>query len=421
MYAGVIGLWLPLNPGTCGDIVAEISDKKLWPKLPDGTIDWEVVFEHPENGLVRLIEDASKSQTLIDCAATIIQSLFSRDGDEDVRAKYTQALAKVTSSGTTDVAIVGAQIQDILRGIKGNRVKAAAEWSAHKKQQSDERRRRHDTDIEFVFTDVFCDLFDRKLQVMWGGVTQQPLDGRKLPYTVSSDFARVFESVVRDVIVPAMTEKCRHIISEAGREKTADRRPYLENRLMEPKTQNQVWDIWKTAWGDLMVDKDPPKKPDAGKGGVFGMIKQVVNDAFPKEGAYTIDDWQRDADKIENHNRKAHDTRATLLAPSTIYEAPLIEDLDRLMNFYAIDSGELRKEISGIRQFAQEEDSAARNFESFSKGKDLELAIIAVSFQDPDRFLREPDPMLPHILGGKKDHELSRGMPLLMRALGHLL
>jgi hypothetical protein len=400
--------------------VAKQKDPKNWPRLPDGTVDWEIVFEHPSDGLIRLIEDASKSETLIECTAVIIQSLFARDSDGDMRAKYTKMLAKLSASENNDVATVLAEIMEILRGIKDNRVVAAKEWAAHKEQQAKKRRKKHDETVEEVFADVLCELFGRKMQVMWAGVSQDLLDGKKIPYTVSSDFASRFEDVVRKSFVPSFIEKCRHILSDAGREKTDDRRFFLENRLDDDRTRKELWAIWKEAWENLIVDEGFPNKPKKNKQGIIGKMKKVVSGAFSEDDDYSMEDWRRDVRKIKKQNVKRRKVRSSLFATSKVYQAPKKEDLERLMNIFAINAGDLRKEISAIRQISEDEETAARAFETYSKGKSLELALIAVSFQDPDTFLREPKLMLPHLLAGKKDHEISRALPLLSRELGHL-
>ncbi len=411
--------------------MAEDEIHANWPKLPDGTVDWETVFENPDDGLIQLIEAARKSKTLIDCTAMIIQTLFTRNGDEDVRAKYTQKLAIIATSDLDDLSGIASKTTTILRAIKDDRIKRAAEWAAHKQEraaareqerQDEERHKRLRQSLdetEAIFSDVYCDTIDQKFQVMWTGVPQETLDGRKLPFIVSSDFARTFENVVRDTFMPWIIANCRYIISEAKRKDTDQRKEYLEQRINDPGTHKELWNIWNVTWRHFMEEKEYPAKPKEEKGGIFGSISRVVKDAIADEGEYTREDWDHDVEIIDKQNAECREIKARLLNAHSVYLAPQEEDMTRLMNLFAIVPGDLRKEISALRQISEDMDSSVRVFESFSKGKDLELALIAISFQNPDLFLRG-EKMLVHLLRGKKEHERYRDLPFLMRELGDL-
>jgi len=79
-----------------------------WPKLPDGTIDWMTVFQAPKTGLVAQIEQATTAAQLKACFALIIDSLFSRKGDGDIRATF-HATSEELFGNATDDSLLGAQ------------------------------------------------------------------------------------------------------------------------------------------------------------------------------------------------------------------------------------------------------------------------------------------------------------------------
>ena len=402
-----------------------------WPKLSNGTVDWETVFEDPDTGLIRLIEAARQSKTLIDCTAMIIQTLFTRDSDEDVRTQYTKKLAIVATSDVDDVSGMATHTSAILRSIKDDRIKRAAEWAVHNQEREaarkqeelhEERQKRVRAgmdETEAMFSDVFCDAFDQKFQAMWAGVAQQPMKGKKLPFTVSSDFARIFENVVRDPFMPWIIAKCRYIISEAKHKKSEQQHEYLEERINNPGTQKELRAIWKETWVHFIQEKSYPTKPKADKKGLFGSLTRAVKDTIADEGEYTMEDWDHDVEIIDKQNAEASEVRARLLAPSAVYLPPDEEDLTRLMNMFSIVPGDLRKQISSLLQIAEEEESAVRMYESYAKGKNLELALIAVSFQNPEIFLGDKQTLV-HLLRGRKRSELERSMPFLMREMGDL-
>lgn len=411
--------------------MAEEALNTNWPKLPNGTLDWESIFEAPDTGLISLIEAARKSKTLIDCTAMIIQTLFTREGDEDIRAKYTRELAMVATSNLDDISGVASHTTSILRNIKDERIRRASEWTKHNQEREaarkqemlneerKERLRQGMDETEATFADVFCDALDQKFQAMWAGVAQQPPKGKKLPFPVSSDFARIFETVVRDPFMPWIIAKCRYIISDAKRQKPDRCRAYLEERINSAATRKELWNIWTSIWQQFMTESEYPEKPKEGRGGLLGSLTRAVMDTIADDGEYTIEDWHHDVEIIDKQNAEAREVKARLLAPSAVYQAPEEEDLTRLMELFAIVPGDLRKQISAICQIAEDAESSVRVFESYAKGKDLELALIAASFQNPDIFLGDKQ-TLSHLLRGLKPHELRLDMPFLMRELGEL-
>jgi len=411
--------------------VAEDQFNKNWPRLADGTVDWKTVFSDPETGLIQLIEAARKPETLIDCTAMVIQALFTRDGDEDIRAGYTRALAKVATSDLNDLPTIVNGTTTILRGIMKDRIKHAAQWAEHEKQRAAERQHDQRTaerqerlrqgmdETETYFSDVFCNAINQKFQAMWSGVPQQVTGANRLPFAVSSDFARIYESVVRDTFMPSIIANCRYIISEAKRLDFDRQRPYLEQRFEDPATHKELWNIWNVTWQHFTEEKSYPAKPREPKSGIFNSIRRAVKDTMVEADEYTMEDWEHDTQIIDQQNADVREVISRFLSASTLYNPPQAGDLERLKNMFAIRPGNVRKQIAAIRQIAQDKETASRVFESYEKGKDLEWGLIAASYQNPEIFLGQKQ-MLPYLLRGKKEHELAQSMPYLMREMGHL-
>jgi hypothetical protein len=255
---------------------------------------------------------------------------------------------------------------------------------------------------------------------MWSGVNADALNGRAVPFIVSSAFALTFEGIVRTSFMPYIAAKCRYIISEAKRHPVEKQRPYLQDRLSDPKTIKEIWTIWQSAWSHFLEEADYPPKPAEDKAGFFGSFKRVVKDTVADEGEYTLDDWHHDVVIIDEQNAETRAIRKELLAPSDIYQAPMEEDLTILMRIFAINEGELRKNISALKQIASDREKAANAYNSFQRGKQLELALIATCFQNPDIFLCGETPMLPFLFRGIRPLELEQKVPYLMRVLGDL-
>ena len=116
------------------------NPKASWPKTPDGTIDWEVVFESSESGLIPLVMQAQSIDGVKACTTLIIDQLFTRKNDEAHRAKLNQILTAVAgraeSAGNIDFARDGAI--KILRSVKQERILKAAAYVAKKKREAEQ-------------------------------------------------------------------------------------------------------------------------------------------------------------------------------------------------------------------------------------------------------------------------------------------
>lgn len=105
-----------------------------WPKLPDGTVDWMTVFQDPKTGLISLIEQADTSSKLRACFVYVIDSLFSRPDDEDIRETYYVVLEE-TFQGASDAKALGAQktkIRMVMMRVMNDRIKLAREYVTQK-------------------------------------------------------------------------------------------------------------------------------------------------------------------------------------------------------------------------------------------------------------------------------------------------
>jgi len=114
-----------------------------WPKTTDGTTDWEAVFEDPTGGLIQLVVQAQSVDALDECTRVVIQSLFTRKGDEAEVRRSLVALDAIMTGGreSSDVIEVRAAVENLLRRIKGERIDKARTYIAQKRgKQALERR-----------------------------------------------------------------------------------------------------------------------------------------------------------------------------------------------------------------------------------------------------------------------------------------
>ena len=122
-------------------VYANPEEAKLdWPKTPDGTIDWETVFEKPGTGLVPLVSSANNHDLLFKLTANVIQQLFTRKGDQAEVERFLHELTRIITAAekaSSTVESTRTAVIDLLRRIKQGRIdKAAAYVEAKKAEQS---------------------------------------------------------------------------------------------------------------------------------------------------------------------------------------------------------------------------------------------------------------------------------------------
>lgn len=117
-----------------------------WPKTPDGTIDWETVFESPDTGLIAMVSTANSHDMLYKVTETVIRQLFTRKGDEAEVDIFLGELTRITlaaQGSSADVESTRTAVVDLLRRIKTGRIeKARAYVDAQRLKKANSKKRR---------------------------------------------------------------------------------------------------------------------------------------------------------------------------------------------------------------------------------------------------------------------------------------
>ena len=109
--------------------------KKTWPKTEAGTIDWEVVFENPETGLIPLISGAKSAGALRDSALAVIKLLYTHKDDPPEVERFTVELQSLIPDDTPEHFLprLVEGVTAILRQIKDERIRKTEEY-VHQKE-----------------------------------------------------------------------------------------------------------------------------------------------------------------------------------------------------------------------------------------------------------------------------------------------
>lgn len=108
--------------------------KAAWPKTKGGTIDWEVVFENAETGLIPLISGAGSVRALRDSAVVVVKLLYARQDDPPEVERFTAELLSLIPNDTPERFLprLVEGVTAILRQIKEERILKAEEFTHHK-------------------------------------------------------------------------------------------------------------------------------------------------------------------------------------------------------------------------------------------------------------------------------------------------
>lgn len=123
----------------------ELSESQplLSPKKPDGTTDWDVVFDDPDRGLISLIDRVNSSDSLEQCGQIMIKRLFTRKNDQPNVDRFNRELDKIMSfaGAVGNLSEIKAEVVVMLQSIKSIRVAKAAEYLKEKAEKQSENRR----------------------------------------------------------------------------------------------------------------------------------------------------------------------------------------------------------------------------------------------------------------------------------------
>ncbi len=114
------------------------ENKTDWPQTPEGAIDWETVFEHPESGIIPALSKAQTNETLHKGAVAVVRQLFTRKNDSAEVGKVLKELDQILHKAEKpeDLPKMQASINALLRRIKDDHIEKAAAYVAASKKKA---------------------------------------------------------------------------------------------------------------------------------------------------------------------------------------------------------------------------------------------------------------------------------------------
>jgi hypothetical protein len=105
-----------------------------WPTMPDGSVDWMIVFQAPKVGFLPLMEQADTCEKLRECFLLIIDSLFTRGGDADIRTSYHETAEELFAGESNERALSGQKVKlrMVMMRVMNDRITRARDHEAMK-------------------------------------------------------------------------------------------------------------------------------------------------------------------------------------------------------------------------------------------------------------------------------------------------
>ncbi len=390
--------------------------------------DWESIFSDPDIGFIPLIESARTAEALRKSTHTVIRMLFTRDGDYALRQAYENELDEIISGDgggtgkTCSFTEARAKVVDLLHSIKDARIKrdnsgkrdsdhtapvsdGPTPVSDHTAPVSDDptpAEECEDARLRNIFADTIWDWINQRLNILNSRVRQDRGEEDPLPFILSKKFAERFEGIVRRTVIPDLAERNRGLLHRVG-ERPEDQwkimiRDYLEDR----KGRIVMWESWQEAWKNKTLEKLLPPKPNAEK---------TMLSKFRKKNSEE-ERWKAETRRIKNINKAIRETWAEFTAPSKYFLPPEDHDNKLLMDIFGRNISNLKDQINAINQIVKQGGNAGMAFDRYQTGKNVDMALLAASYQSPEIFIGK-GAALEQILKGHRGSKF----PLIARYL----
>ena len=422
--------------------------------VPTNETDWETVFESPETGFVTLVKQAQSVNSLRQCTRLIIDKLFTRQNDGPSLAAYHSALEKILpidDGDNVDVCFSKKRVIALLRDIKQHRQRKAAKHVAQSRQPSHQDENSNDKgkegvtekrqseappsmpgltapvaeaspsptdDTVEVFSHVFCTALNERFKALYAPTEQVRKPGDSLPFVLSEDFSRHFDDIIRQHIVPSILESSRGLVKMILEQPQDQRRKFMSDYLESRNGRQVLWEKCQEAWKTKTQQTPlPPKPKNTQKKGFlsgFSLKKQKKVPAWKRE--QTPEEWQEAVTAIKKSNKAAAKVWDQISIDSKSWLPPAEADNKLLMDMFARSIKGLQKQSAGLYQIVKQGDNVARLLTNFAKGKDIDLALLAVCYQHPDQFIGKKA-VLRDMMAGYTQKEVDQGFALVARYL----
>jgi|GEM_PF-2332319 len=405
------------------------------PIKSDGSIDWEQVFEHPNIGFVPLIQQATTIRGLELCSREIVDKLFVRDTDSEKRAAFQHILDHLFADSTdvhSDLQDLRTRVLMVMRQVKIERKKRAG-MSQEKKRLAQERRKAglehgsddvevstprgiDPSDAEGLLVHVFVETYRSRFDALVKNIDGRKAPGGALPYFLSKTFADRFIKILKDDFGPSFARPFRGLLLPLENAEIEEREQILDDVMREPMERVTAWEAWRILWNEKTVEEDLPSEPEPPKKKSF--FQKMIADEEPDWAKpMTHEEWQEEAQKIKQQNTEVRNLWNKIATPGEGFIEPSMADHEVLLDLFAQSMPSIETHVKVLNKIATEKSEMGRTFDTYAKGKALDLPILIAVYRDPKLFLGKKT-VLKTMLASSRGSRRERIYPLTDRFLG---
>lgn len=350
-----------------------------WPQNPSGGIDWETVFEHPDSGLIPLVCLSNTPKKLQAVTTLLVEQLFLRDGDAQIRKDYRMHLAEIFGAEAA-LDELKDSAATFLRAIKNERIARAGVRRDGAEDETDDKPPERPT--EEIFASLVRDYIRARFDALTADLDVSVFGNDKPPFILSPKFAGHFLDCVETHFMPQILERNRGMIVRTETQSPAAREDYLTEQMGDQKFRATFVKIWTDIWKDLTHVKALPPKPEEPETGLLERFMAMRAPKPKRPGAMTLEEWEM----VAAANEQAKQIWAEIIATDESYLAPRDDDNRMLMNLLGRTPGNIQSQIAAISQIVVQGGSQ-QAFDSYQSGRDLDLALLVASYRHPDVML----------------------------------
>ncbi len=402
-------------------------------------VDWERFFEDPAEGVIPLVLQARSKSVLRKIYAMVVAQLFRRAGDESRRQTFSALLDELMVD-EVGLDIVKQRLCVVFRHIKEDR-KARVRMLEEGLQDGERRVEiaipepepdppppadpdpvpvsADEPSARQAFKDVFASLVRQRLDAIQADSNWCRRNRITPPFLVSTVFAGHWESILRDHFGDSMADHFPGLLKRIKAHPPGERHAFTRAALEEFKYRKVVWETWQGVWTDLTNPRPKPAKPDSRKQ-KKGLLAGLGG-GKPNKSRMTMQQWRDALGKVASHNERTARIWEDLLAEHDDYLPPLREDGPLLMQMFGRSAKGLTKEMEAVRQIVAQGGSYGRVFDAYQAKRQLDIALVAVSYRYPGLFLDREKGTLATLLAGAREKQRAALYPLVTRYLSDYL
>lgn len=377
----------------------------------NNTLDWEEVFSNPETGLIPLLSSATNDEKLQKVFELIIQFLFARDGDASFREIHIADLKRFSKSEGKTFEESLSYAKEILRKIKNDRIEIAKNYIPKTQANVEEAPTQPaaQTSMQDTLINIIINDYRKTLEPITLNEYSDSLG--KLPFIFSALFHKHFFHEMKDFCLREIAADCDVLISKKPRLKKDFDKVVQAKTLKGMSFRDKVWDSWRQMW-DINTKKRPvPIKPKAPSG------VSAVGNLFSKKYDEELAKWKRKARIIKAHNKKISHFYKVLCAEHNDYAAPKKDEVMLLVKTFGKTEDVFERHITALKQFLEQDtEHLARTFSRFIDGRNIDLALLYVLYENPDFILGETN-VLKYLMRSYKEAEIKLKFPYTYRYL----